>query len=100
MLLRQLKYFITVVECNSFTHAAEQCYISQPAISQQIQALERDLGVQLIRREKRKFSLTPSGEYFYRHGKELLTEIERICRETLRLSQGHESQLPIGLICN
>ena len=41
MLLRQMKYFAAVVDCNSFTEAAEQCYISQSAISQQIQALER-----------------------------------------------------------
>ena len=38
MLLKQMKYFISVVECNSFTEAAEQCYISQSAISQQIKA--------------------------------------------------------------
>ena len=48
MLLRQMKYFSAVVDCNSFTEAAEQCYISQSAISQQIQALERNLGVLLI----------------------------------------------------
>ena len=36
MLLKQMKYFITVVDCHSFTEAAEQCYISQSAISQQI----------------------------------------------------------------
>lgn len=45
MLLKQMKYFISVVECNSFTEAAEQCYISQSAISQQIKALEQELGV-------------------------------------------------------
>lgn len=36
MLLKQMKYFITVVDCHSFTEAAEQCFISQSAISQQI----------------------------------------------------------------
>ena len=65
MLFRQMKYFTAVVDCNSFTEAAEQCYISQSAISQQIRALEKDLGVELIRRENRRFSLTPAGEYFY-----------------------------------
>ena len=62
MLFKQIKYFVSVVECNSFTEAAEQCYISQPAISQQIQALEKDLGVELIHRENRSFSLTPAGD--------------------------------------
>ena len=40
MLLRQMKYFAAVVECGSFTEAAEQCYISQSAISQQIPVCE------------------------------------------------------------
>ena len=45
MLLRQMKYFTAVIDCNSFTEAAEQCFISQSAISQQIQSLEKELGV-------------------------------------------------------
>ena len=61
MLLKQMKYFISVVECNSFTEAAEQCYISQSAISQQIKALEQELGVDLIKRNNRQFTLTPAG---------------------------------------
>lgn len=64
-MLKQIKYFQTVVRCNSFSEAAEECYISQSAISQQIQALERELGVTLLKRENRRFSLTPAGEHFY-----------------------------------
>ena len=48
MLFRQMKYFTAVVDCNSFTEAAEQCYISQSAISQQIGRWKKDLGVELI----------------------------------------------------
>lgn len=69
MLFRQMKYFTAVVDCGSFTEAAEQCYISQSAISQQIRALEKDMGVELIYRENRRFSLTSAGEYFYDQGK-------------------------------
>ena len=50
-MLKQLRYFQAVVECGSFTEAAEQCYISQSAISQQISALEQELGVSLLKRE-------------------------------------------------
>ena len=77
MLLRQMKYFTAVVECGSFTEAAEECFISQSAVSQQIQALENDLGVKLLHRESRGFSLTPAGEYFYRRARELLAEADR-----------------------
>lgn len=50
-MLRQLRYFQSVVRNNSFSEAAEECHISQSAISQQIQALERDLGFQLLERK-------------------------------------------------
>ena len=98
MLFRQMKYFITVIECGNFTEAAEQCHISQSAISQQIQALEKDLGVELIHRENRRFSLTPAGEYFYHHSRELIEEIANLRCETIRIGQDDESQLRIGYL--
>lgn len=98
MLLRQMKYFVAIVDCDSFTEAAEQCYISQSAISQQIQSLERDLGIKLIHRENRKFFLTPAGEYFYSHCKIVLEEMEELRRETIRIGQAEESGLRIGFL--
>ena len=86
MLFKQMKYFMTVIDCNSFTEAAEQCFISQSAISQQIKSLEKELGVELLVRENRQFTLTPAGEYFYRHGKVLLDEIEDFKEETMGAS--------------
>lgn len=98
LLFRQMKYFVAVVECNSFTEAAEQCYISQSAISQQIRTLEQDLGVELLHRENRKFSLTPAGEYFYSQSKGILDEVEAVRRETIRIGQDEELQLRIGYL--
>lgn len=98
MLLRQMKYFVAVIDCNSFTEAAEQCYISQSAISQQIQALERELGVELIRRENRRFTITPIGQYFYSHCKAILGQVDNLVRETKRLGQDKELQLRIGYL--
>jgi len=97
-MLKQVKYFVTVVKCNSFTEAAEECYISQSAISQQIRALEEDLGVKLICRENRKFSLTPAGEYFYNQSMILLDEAERIRQETVRIDRKNNSQIRIGYL--
>lgn len=68
MLLRQIKYFVTVVDTGSFTEAAEECFISQSAISQQILSLEKELGVQLLVRSTRRFTLTEPGKYLYSHG--------------------------------
>lgn len=96
MLLRQVKYFTKVVEMNSFTEAAEECFISQSAISQQIQALEADLGVELIIRENRKFYLAPAGEYFYKQSLLLLNEAELLKKETRKIAGNRENQLRIG----
>lgn len=60
----ELKYFIAVVEAGSFTEAAERCHISQSAVSQQVQALERELGAELLHRKSRLFTLTAAGEHF------------------------------------
>ena len=93
-----MRYFTAVVDCNSFTEAAEQCYISQSAISQQIRALEKELGVELIHRENRKFTLTPAGEYFYSQSKGILEEVDNVRRETIRIGQDDELQLRIGYL--
>ena len=98
MLLRQMRYFTAVVDCRSFTEAAEQCYISQSAMSQQIQALERELGVSLLSRENRKFSLTPAGEFFYTQSKAVLERVDRLVRETRRRSQEEGARLRIGTL--
>lgn len=98
MLLRQIKYFCAVVKSNSFTEAAEECYISQSAISQQIQALEADLGVKLLVRENRKFSLTAAGEHFYHQGLLLLDETERLRQETVLIAGQNEKLLRVGYL--
>lgn len=96
MLFKQIYYFVKVVDYNSFTEAAEECFISQSAISQQIQALEADLGVELIVRENRKFSLTPAGEYFYRHSLLLLDEVDRLKQETYQIARNSDNKIIIG----
>lgn len=93
-----MKYFQAVVRCKSFTEAAEQCFISQSAISQQIQALEHELGVKLLNREKRKISLTPAGEYFYRKSLVLMDDFERLRHETVRIANKEKAELRIGYL--
>lgn len=97
-MLKQIQYFLAVADCRSFTEAAEQCFISQSAISQQISALEANFGVQLIKREKRKISLTAAGEYLYQNGAALLEKAEELRRETIRIGQDDELHLRIGYL--
>ena len=97
-MLKQIKYFHAVVRCNSFSEAAEECYISQSAISQQVQTLERELGVTLLKRENRRFSLTPAGEHFYRQSLLLTADFERLCKETAQIAHGDDYTLRIGYL--
>lgn len=97
-MLKQIRYFQAVVRNNSFSEAAEECFISQSAISQQIQALEHELGIQLLERKNRKFNLTPAGEYFYRKSLILVADYEQLCRETARIAHTGESSLRIGYL--
>ena len=64
MELFQLKYFVNIADTLSFSRSAELLHVSQPALSHQMQQLERELGTKLFDREHRKIKLTPSGEVF------------------------------------
>ncbi|RTH01504.1 LysR family transcriptional regulator [Thermus scotoductus] len=74
--LRRLRLFLLLAEEKNFHRAAEKAYLSQPTLSQQIQALEQELGVRLL--ERRPFRLTPAGEVLKQEGKRLLEEAEAL----------------------
>ena len=88
-MLKQLKYFQSVVRLGSFSAVAEENFISQSAISQQVQSLERELGFALLVRKNRSFSLTPAGEYFYRKSLLLTADCDRMCAEAASLKIGY-----------
>ena len=96
MLLRQIEYFQAVVETSSFYQAAEQCHVSQSAISQQIKKLEEELGVKLLDRHNRTFSLTSAGEHFYRKSLIIVSDLKQTIRETQRIADQNHTVLRIG----
>ena len=73
----QLKYFVAAAETRSFTKAAEQYYISQTAVTQQIRLLEESLGCALFDRSTRPVSLTSAGKTFLLDARAIL---EATCR--------------------
>ena len=97
-MLKQIRYFQSVVKLGSFTEAAEEHYISQSAISQQIKALEDELGVKLLERKKRSFTLTEAGEYFYRKSLVLVADYDSIVREVQNISGSRGELLKVGLL--
>ena len=98
MFLRQLKYFIAIVESTNFTEAAEKCYISQSNISQQIHALEEELQVKLLEKQGRKCILTPAGEYFYRQALLITEETDRAIKNVRAFSHKERTSLKIGYL--
>lgn len=100
MNLKSLEYFIKVVETNSFTKAAEESFISQSAISQQIKTLEEELGFPLMNRNKKGFTLTEAGKYIYLEGKNILNNIKNIEKHASLISQNVNKELKIGHVTN
>lgn len=96
MLLRQIEYLQAVIENGNFYLAAEQCNVSQSAISQQIKKLECELGVKLLERHNRTFSLTPAGEHFYRKSLIISGDLKQLVRETKRIADNDNAVLRIG----
>ncbi len=85
MELRHLRYFVAVVEAQSFTKAAEKLFIAQPPLSRQIQNLEAELGIQLFERGSRPLNTTEAGQFFYAHAVKLLSNAEEIKSMTKRI---------------
>jgi DNA-binding transcriptional LysR family regulator len=73
--LRQLEYFVAVAKHRHFGRAAEAAYVSQPALSQQVQRLEAELGIALLRRTSRGVELTPAGEELLGRAEAILAEV-------------------------
>lgn len=76
MKIRQLQYFLRVVEMQNITRAAESLHVAQPALSQQINLLEDELGVKLLARGSKGVQATPEGHLLYRHAQTILRQVE------------------------
>lgn len=96
MLLTQIKYFQAVVSLHSFSRAAEECHISQSAVSQQIKVLESELGVKLLERCGRSFEVTSAGRYFYEKSLVIANDLEQLVLETQRLDKQNGASLNVG----
>jgi len=94
---RRLEYFVVLTSERQFGRAAARLHISQSALSQQIQRLERDLGAQLIDRGAGSFQLTPAGERVLRHGRTILEGMSELSELTSDVHAGRLGRLRIGI---
>lgn len=97
MEFRHLRYFVAVVEEQSFTKAAERLYIAQPPLSRQIQNLEEELGLALLERGSRPVKATEAGLFFYQHAKKVLANVDQMVQMTKRVNRV-EQVVKIGFV--
>ncbi len=94
--LRHLRYFIAVAEQRSFSRAAAALDTAQPSLSQQIRALEDEIGVELFSREKRQIALTTAGEAFLVEARALVAQLDVAVTYAREAGRGLRGELRIG----
>lgn len=98
MEITQLRYYVAVAELLSFTKAAERCHVSQPSLSQQIQKLEQELGLQLVDRLGRRVKLTDAGETFYERAAAIIDAVDDAKSCVQRADDWQRGAISVGAI--
>src|SRR5947209_15002461 len=96
MELRHLRYFLAVGEALNFTKAAAQLRVAQPALSRQVQDLEEEIGVDLMKRSPRGVTLTAEGKLFLDEVRELLKRADESVEKVRALARGEYGELHVG----
>lgn len=94
--LRHLRHFAAVAETRHFGRAAERLHLAQPALSQSVRQLEKELGVELFTRTTRQVSLTPAGEFLHGEAKRVLAAVEESVQGVRRIAQGRSGLLRVA----
>jgi LysR family hydrogen peroxide-inducible transcriptional activator len=98
MEMHQLRYVAAVARTGNFSRAAEQCHVSQPSLSQQVQKLEGELGERLFERTRRGVRLTPAGEAFLPRALRVLEEVNSALREAREAGELLRGTLRVGVL--
>lgn len=96
MHFQQLAYFVAVAEARHFTRAAEEVHVSQPSLSQQIKALENELGAELFSRARGNIALTDAGEALLPLARRILADADTARHEVQELVQLRRGRIRLG----
>ncbi|MCH0539748.1 LysR family transcriptional regulator [Streptomyces sp. MUM 203J] len=96
MQFQQLVYFVAVAETRHFTRAAERVHVSQPSLSQQIRALEKELGAELFSRARGNIALTDAGEALLPLARRILADADTARHEVQELAQLRRGRVRLG----
>jgi LysR family nitrogen assimilation transcriptional regulator len=94
--VRQLRYFVTIVDCGSLGKAAEKLYVAQPSLSQQMGRLEEELETVLLIRSQRGVSPTAEGRALYRHSRLVLRQMEELKQEVKQGASQESGTVAVG----
>lgn len=100
MNLRQLEYFIMVAKTKNFTKAAKELYISQTAITKQIQLLENELNAPLFNRQNKQIELNKFGQFFLIEAKRIINQVDLTKNNLTAYHQGSAGTLKLGFLKN
>jgi DNA-binding transcriptional LysR family regulator len=99
MEMHQVRYFLAVADTLNFTRAAEQCHVSQPALTRAIQQLEEEMGGLLLRRERKLTHLTDFGRLIERHLRQLFANADAAKSTAKKFLNLQDAQVRLGVMC-
>ena len=94
--VQHIRYFLAVAKHESFSKAAEELFVTQPILTRCVKNLEKELGVQLIERSTKHFTLTEAGQILLRQGSQLLQQHKDIYRQMEDMADGQSGELRIS----
>lgn len=98
MELRHLRSFAVLAEERHFGRAAERLHMAQPALSQQVKQLERELGIELFTRTTRRVEPTEAGQRFAEHARAVLADVDRARDDMAMLATGRAGRVSVGFV--
>lgn len=100
MELRHLRYFLTICEERNISRAAKKLFMSQPPLSQQLKALEEELGVELFKRTTRSLEITEAGKVFQKKAVEILQLSDNMLKEVKSYDKKVTGTLGVGFVAS